>query len=410
MNSSVPRALTSTGSILVVALAVAAGACQSSHVEGGASGGNRGSEDGGNGGATGGRSGSGGDRGGGSGGAPTGGAVGADGGSGGGNGGSNGATGGAGQTGGVGGGGSSDAGAADAVVADTVVAPIDARSRGDGPVVMPPATWKEHWFEHVQTLQLVDHNDDVALYFDSDVQRPGTEWILPTMTRLWQYTLQTYGDFGDEGRLYVIFHEKKYGGGHPSTFLDASHDLRNVSDCGPGPWKSNAGGSEVPSSFDLPSHETGHVVEGANNGVHGSPGFPLWHDSKWIEFYQYDAYVALGLDTHAKRLFDRFSATGDDFPRAGTHWFRDWFHPLWRDHGHAAVMVKFFKLLAQHFPKRGTKPVSYARDLNMGEFVHFMSGAAGTDLKALATTAFGWPAASEAQLTKARSDFAMIVY
>jgi hypothetical protein len=314
----------------------------------------------------------------------------------------------AGDAAGAGGAGSSDA-TPDATAADAT-AVFDAGARGDGPGVTPPASWKEHWFEHAQTLQLVDHNDDIALYFDSDVQRPGTEWILPTMTRLWQYTQQTYGAFGDEGRLYVIFHEKKYGGGHPSTFLDAGHDFRNVSDCGPGPWKSNVGGTDVPGIFDLPSHETGHVVEGANNGVHGSPGFPLWHDSKWIEFYQYDAYVALGLDAHAKRLFDRFSATVDDFPRAGTHWFRDWFYPLWRDHGHAAVMVKFFGLLAQHFPKRGTKPVSYARDLNMGEFVHFMSGAAGTDLKAQATTAFGWPATSEAQLTKARSDFAMIVY
>jgi hypothetical protein len=205
-----------------------------------------------------------------------------------------------------------------------------------------------------------------------------------------------------QNRLFAIFHEGKYGGGHPSTYFDSSHDSRNVTDCGPGPWLMSTG-----SVLDIPSHEAGHVVESANNGVHESPAFGLWHDSKWMEFYQYDAYVGLGLTTEAKRLFDRFTATTDDFPRAGTHWFRDWFYPLWRDHGHAQVMVSFFKLLSQHFPKNGT---SYSRALNWGEFVHFMSGAAGTDLKALATTAFGWPPDREAQLVKARADFPMITY
>jgi hypothetical protein len=189
------------------------------------------------------------------------------------------------------------------------------------------------------------------------------------MTKLWQYTKQTYGDFGPENRLYTIFHQGKYSGGHPSTYLDGSHDFRNVTDCGPGPWKSGP---------DIPSHEAGHVVEGANNGIHGSPAFPLWQDSKWMEFYQYDAYVALGMDADAKRVFDRFTATTDGFPRAGTHWFRDWFYPLWKDHGHAQVMVKFFKLLSMYFPKGNGKNPSYTRDLNWGEFVHFMSGAAGT--------------------------------
>jgi hypothetical protein len=300
----------------------------------------------------------------------------------------------------------------------TPSSPDAAATPNDGPTVkdgagagsvVPPATWKEHWFDHVQVIERVEYNDDVALYFDTDVQRAGTEWIFPAMTQLWQYAQRTYGSFGPESRLYAIFHEKKYSGGHPATYLDGHHDFRNVSDCGPGPWKSN-GLQTIPSIFDLPSHESGHVIESANNGVLGSPGFPIWRDSKWIEFYQYDAYLALGWDDHAKRLFDKFTATTDNFPRAGTHWFRDWFYPLWRDHGHAQVMVKFFQLLAQHFPKRGNKPVSYARNLTWGEFIHFSSGAAGKDLKALATTAFGWPPAWDAQLAKARSDFPQITY
>ena len=49
-------------------------------------------------------------------------------------------------------------------------------------------------------------------------------------------------------------------------------------------------------------------------------------------------------------LYEKWSNQTDDFPRPGTHWFRDFFYPLWRDHGHAQVMVSFFELVAKHFP------------------------------------------------------------
>jgi hypothetical protein len=295
-----------------------------------------------------------------------------------------------------------DAGKSDAAPTADAPPAADLGSTLDGGrLPAPPAMWMEHWFEHVQNLKLVAYNDDVAIYFDDDTQ--GADWIFPFMTKLWRYTKATY-DMGPEAqnRLFSIHHTGKYGGGHPSTYFDTSHDRRNVSDVGPGPWGSMSG-----FAIDGPSHESGHVVESANNGVHGSPAFPLWQDSKWMEFFQYDAYVGMGMTADAKRLFDTFTATTDGFPRAGTHWFRDWFYPLWRDHGHAQVMVKFFKLLATHFPKNGN---SYSRDMNWGEFVHFMSGAAGTDLKELATTAFGWPAERDAQFNKARADFPMITY
>jgi hypothetical protein len=43
--------------------------------------------------------------------------------------------------------------------------------------------------------------------------------------------------------------------------------------------------------------------------------------------------------------------------------------------------------------------------MNWGEFVHFWSGAAGVNLKALATAAFGWPAEWETQFNNARTQF-----
>jgi hypothetical protein len=304
---------------------------------------------------------------------------------------------------GGGGGGGAGGGDAGALPADSSE-PARPDSGSTSTLPAPPATWMEHWFEHNQLLALGPYNDDVALYFDKDVNRADTPWILPAMTKLWQYVKRTYGPLGGD-RLFAIFHQGKYGGGHPSTYFDDSHDFRNVSDSGPGPWAPGSG------RIDIPSHESGHVVEIANNGVHGSPAFPIWGDSKWMEFFQYDAYVATGMTADAERVLARFTATSDDFPRAGTRWFRDWFYPLWRDHGHAAVMVKFFALLAQHFPKRPEgKAMAYTRDLDFGEFVHFMSGAAGTDLKPLATTAFGWPAEHEAQFAEAKTDFPAVTY
>ncbi len=276
------------------------------------------------------------------------------------------------------------------------------RGRGSGAaakVAAPPKMWQEHWFEHKQIVRLVDSNDDVAIYFDNQMPREGTAWIAPFMKRAWKYTKATYGPFSDpKGRLFAIFHQGRYSGGHPSTFFDESHEFRNVTDCGAGGWDESA--------VDLPSHEIGHIVEGASNGVHESPAFDLWHDSKWIELYQYDLYVGLGMKQDAERVFAKFSAQTDDLPRAGTHWFRDFFHPAWRDHGKAKLMANFFRLLATHFPKdaEGNHP-RYARKMNWGEFVYFMSAAAGQDLRPLARRAFDWPGDREAQFQQARVDF-----
>ncbi|WP_328610322.1 hypothetical protein OG943_14710 [Amycolatopsis sp. NBC_00345] len=268
----------------------------------------------------------------------------------------------------------------------------------------PPATWQEHWFEHNQLLQRVAFNDTVALYFDDDVDRNAQNWLMPYLTNLWQYAQRTYGNSGNKmtaDRLYSIHHEGKYSGGHPSTVYDASHDFRNVSDVGGNDWTTP--------QYEVATHETGHIVESIAAGKHGSPAFGLWGDSKWMEFYIYDAYTALGMNAEAQDFYDRMMADShaDDFPRAGTHWFRDWFYPLWRDHGHAQVMVRYFALLGQYFPNNGT---DFTRDLNWGEFVHFMSGAAGVNLKSLATTAFGWPADWDAQFNQARADFPGITY
>jgi hypothetical protein len=265
-----------------------------------------------------------------------------------------------------------------------------------------PATWQEHWFEHDQLLTLQQTDDVVALYYDKDVDPTQATEIFPYVSSLWRYTTATYGALGP-GRLYVVIHKDRYLGCHEADHTNASHDYRNVIDCG----LTSYDDATVFDAF-LP-HLAAVLVEDVADGRTGAPADALWQQGKWAEFYRYDLYVALGESAQVSTWYAQWTADTwtDPFPVANTHWFRDWSFPLWRDHGGAPTLSRFFALLARDFPSRGG---AYTRDLNWGEFVHFMSGAAGADLKPLATAAFGWPAAWEAELQTARTTFPQITY
>lgn len=265
-----------------------------------------------------------------------------------------------------------------------------------------PLTWQEHWFEHVQLLELAAMDDDVALYVDKDIDRTQTAALLDYASKIWRYTTATYGAIGP-GRLYAIFHKDRYMGCHRDTYFEPGHDRRNVIDCGIGTYDEAA----VFQVF-FP-HLAALIVESASHGRDGAPADAIWNEGKWAEFYRYDLYRGTGNQALADGVYAAWTSDGatDSFPVPNTHWFRDWSFPLWRDHGGAKVMNRFFELLARDFPAQNAK---YTRDLNWGEFVHFMSGAAGTDLEPLATTAFGWPATWQAELDQARADFPKITY
>lgn len=262
-----------------------------------------------------------------------------------------------------------------------------------------PATWQEHWFEHNQAMTRVYQDNDVAVYYDSVVNRSIT-WPNQYIGDVWRYTKRTYGQFSTQPQLYALFHAGKYGGGHPSTYFDTSHDSRNVIDVGSN--ATNAWTSGTGNDLDLTTHEVAHIVEGASKGVHNSPAFGLWGDSKWAEIFIYDVYVGLGRSADATRWYNLMVGGTDSFPRANTHWFRDWFYPIYKNYGGSGVLNRYFVLLAQYLPKNGN---DYGRNLNWGEFIHFWSGAAGVNLKTLATSAFGWPTEYEAQFVQAQRDF-----
>jgi hypothetical protein len=254
-----------------------------------------------------------------------------------------------------------------------------------------PATWQEHWFEHNLNVTKVFNDCDVAIYYDNDMSS-SVNWIQKYVGDAWRYTKNLYGDMSGgtgDGRLFGIFHANKFGGGHPGYYYDAGHDNRNVIDLGQnGSWANPTGWS-----LDATIHEIGNIVESTTHNAQGSPAFPIWGDSKWCVIYQYDVYVNVGWTSEATRWYNQ---------QINDSWFRDWFYPIWRDRGNGQALKKFFQLLSQHFPKNGKR---YSRNMNWGEFVHFWSGAAGVNLKSRATTAFGWPAAREAEFNKARIDF-----
>jgi hypothetical protein len=298
----------------------------------------------------------------------------------------------------------------------TDLQPIPANNTKLQVLAPPPTTWQEHWFEHVQLLNRVFYDTSVAVYYDTDVNS-GVTWPFSYLAQVWNYTKSTYGTFGNDSRLFVILHSGKYSGGHPSTYMVGDHDYRNVIDVGssdPNAWIGGAG-----NDIDITTHEVGHIVEGASKGVHNSPAFGIWHDSKWMEIYQYDVYLALGRSSDVTRWYNMKITATDPYPRAGTYWFRDWFYPIYQNHGGAVALNRFFVLLAQHFPKQTfnngiTTYPEYTRGMNFGEFVHFWSGAANADLKQLALNAFGskdeqgndWTA----QLKSAKTTFSGITY
>ncbi|WP_203896858.1 ricin-type beta-trefoil lectin domain protein [Virgisporangium aliadipatigenens] len=261
-----------------------------------------------------------------------------------------------------------------------------------------PETWKEHWAEHTQQVNRVFYNDLLGVYFDADME-PSQTWLFDYTDAVWRYVRTTY-DGLNGARLAAVYHKDKYFGGHPATVFDQNHDYRSVIDVGLNNW------SESDSQpRDIIAHEIAHVVEFSFGGVAKSPSFPIWKDSRWADIFMYDVFRNTGRIADTERWRASLTAKRDDFPRAGTAWFTDWWEPIYDNHGRTAVLQRYLRLLAEHFSQFNGE---YSRDLNWGEFVYFWSGAAGVDLRPLATYAFGWPPEWEEQFQQARELFPQV--
>ena len=166
--------------------------------------------------------------------------------------------------------------------------------------------------------------------------------------------------------------------------------------------------------MDVPTHEIFDIVESASFNTQGTPSFGnppngIWGDSKMAEIFIYDVYKGLGLNSEAERFKNAVSAQSNSVPKPSTYWFRDWLFPWYTRGGGTKSLVNFFKLLSEHFPKRG-QTNRYTHSLNWEEFIHFSSGAVGMNMKNQATIAFGWTTDMENQFNRARVDFPNIKY
>ncbi|MFN8074197.1 MAG: hypothetical protein U0Q15_02115 [Kineosporiaceae bacterium] len=241
---------------------------------------------------------------------------------------------------------------------------------------------------------------DVVTYRDEGLASNDLTFARDYSTRAWQYIARTY-PFLSGQRLFVTLHDGPGSGGTARNLADDETKYRLLIDVDGDGWR------ETYRNRVVLTHEMGHVVEGYGSGVHGSPAFGLWGDSKWAEIFQYDVFKGLGDDADAQQWLEEKLATEDDYPVAGAHWFRDFFLPIYRDHGGTQTLVRYFDLLSKNFHQLDNE---YRRDLTWGEFVHFWSGAAGVDVRPIAEAAFGWTPEWDAQLQQARVDFPGVTY
>ncbi len=293
-----------------------------------------------------------------------------------------------------------------------------------------PATLSDYVAGHGTAMTRVACNADVAVYFDADLRAlsgAGTAWVTPFTTDVWRHMKDSYGAcstkpplsekvgtkcerFGEPKPALAFFHQGKHHGGTVANRFDSFANFRTTIDVGTNGWRESDG-----ILHDMIVHEFCHHVEGSSQGVHESPAFPIWGDSKWAEFCVYDFYARTGRTADADRVFKMWTAGRDNLPPGARNaaWFKDWFYPLWKENGgNAAVMQRFFGLLAQHFPKRsanGGANTTYSRRMNAGEYVHFTSAAAGKDLSARAAQAFN-SGFKRAEFEQAKRDFPGLTY
>jgi hypothetical protein len=272
----------------------------------------------------------------------------------------------------------------------------------------PPATWQEHWFEHNQLLTRVYFNDDIALYYDNNMDK-SIIWPRAAYTKIWKYIKATYGNIGDSGRFYVVLHANRYGGGHPSPYYDASHDYRNVLDAGLGlsDWYTEDG-----EKLRLPIHEIGHIIASSSHGRrHDLQDDDIWGDSKFAEIFIYDVLINTGYPNEAQDIYREMLVQDTYAPypgmtMPGVNFFIDWFFPIYTRYGQGAVLSRYFEQIAKNVPR------DRSNDLNLGEFVHFYSGAAGVNLSDQAKIAFGkyWNASAIEQFKNAQKNFPNVKY
>ncbi|MBV7532084.1 hypothetical protein [Chitinophaga sp. sic0106] len=273
-----------------------------------------------------------------------------------------------------------------------------------------PATVNEHWFGYQSFMRLSYSDDQIATYLAPDMDTT-LKYFNPVVSKIWKYTKATYGEFGADPRLRLYLHDKEYlsAPGLSATlanYMDNICDYKNAVVVSSSMWKDTTVMTAV---F---THEISHIVEGGSLNVKHSPTARLWGDSKFQDIFIYDCYANTGMTVLAEKWLAEYQTNFATYPLAKTYWFRDWWYPIYSKYGQTKVLTSYFKLLSENLEHKpnGNGFQEFTQDVNMGEFVHFMSGAAGVNLKEQAKIAFGWTMEYEQQLLNAQEDYPNVKY
>ncbi|WP_437797926.1 fibronectin type III domain-containing protein [Sorangium sp. So ce693] len=303
--------------------------------------------------------------------------------------------------------------ALNAAGSSSTVGPVNATTTAN----TPPLSFVENgWYGGQNRTVTRTYSDaHIATYFDQYVPNPtGVTWVNPIISEAWAYAKDTYGSMVDP-ILYVIGNQDDAPGDEGSDAYDAAGvvyassdeaSYRNIIFTNTEDWSVPDYGWALQSLI----HEMGHIVESNNNGIAGSPAFNAWGDSKWADIFGYDVHLHLTTtpSNMASQFYEEMLLKTDDY---GVHWFRDWLYPLYAgefgntaaDHKGSRFLAGFFELLAEHLPTINSR--YGGRPLNLGEYIHFCSGAAGVDLEDEARLAFRWTPRLELELARAQSEF-----
>ncbi len=278
----------------------------------------------------------------------------------------------------------------------------------------PPMTIRDFIRPGGPTVTRVHHDNEIAVYFGEGMD-PKVNWMNGYIKDVWRYMRQTYGGLGPDPRMYVVAHSNKaFNYATINNRFDAGFGWRNVIDLG-GAWNWN---QPQQLNYEVITHELAHIVEGGSKNTKESPTFEFWGDGPWPEIFIYDVYLKLGKKEWADNWYGRMqtSRNGHYGGEKKHYFFRDWFHPIYADHGGIETFNRYFTLLSMHFPKKnirvgdGAFAKEYARRATFGEVLHFFSAAAGTDLRPQYTKAFGWDENIEKSYRKARQRFPALSY
>ena len=295
-------------------------------------------------------------------------------------------------------------------------------SRTTSPFSGPPDTWQENWHNNSRLLYKRPSTSNVAFYIDQylkdDKGETTADWLIPYLDQAVARIKTTYGSLGDP-LIYVIANQDKDGLEHPpaasALHFHPESAYRNVAFSTGDDWRHYTDSDKSDWFVESLTHEMGHIVESMNNGIHGSPSNPVWGDDRFADILHWDLF--LNMTEHRPnfraeqktRMLDKMK---DD---NSVQWFKNLWLPLYdgllgNPRKGSAIMPKYFELLAQNLPQidgtygydDGADHRYGNRELNLGEFIHFLSGAAGVDLEERAKQTFRWTPEVELEFVNAQ--------